>query len=114
MLTPEQVKWILQHNKMKVIYVPSHKMYGYVGMNDQAAKVMHFPWHYGVHTILRDRNVRGIQGTKTDVHETVEEYEMRVYKKPYWSAHDDATMAERLVHDKKLKNYPRKFKEYIY
>jgi len=113
MLTKEQVKWILEHNKMKVIYVPSHKMYGYVGMNQQAARVMHFPWHYG-HKILEDKNLQGLQRDKTKVHETVEEYEMRVYKEPYWPAHHKATQAEHLVHDKTLRAKPCKFKEYIY
>jgi hypothetical protein len=112
MITKEQVKYILQHNKMKVIYVPSSKMYGYVGMNKQAAKVMHFPWHYG-HKILEDKNLQGLQRDKTKVHETVEDWDM-LHGKPYWYSHTDATQAEHLVHEKKLQSKPRKFKEYIY
>lgn len=113
MIKKDLVKNILEKNKMKVLYVPSHKMCGYVGMNDQAAKAMGYPWHHNKHTILVDKNLQGIQRPKTAVHETVEEWEMKHGKK-YWQAHTDATIAERLVHDSKIKSKPRKFKEYIY
>jgi hypothetical protein len=113
MMTADTVKKIMKNNRMRIQYVPTRQMYGYVGMNDQAAHAMGFPWHKGKHCILVDKNLSPLQKQKTALHETVEEYEMRKNGGHYWPAHRKATMAERLVHiDKKSK--PRKFKEYIY
>lgn len=108
-MNPKEVHNILRKNKMKIQEVPARAMYGYVGMNDQAAKTMGFPLHS--HKILIDKNLQGLQKDKTIVHETVEEWEMK-HGKPYWAAHKDATRAEKYVHTHKAK--PKKFKEYIY
>jgi len=108
-MDPKIVKEILRRNRMKIVSVNTKGMYGYVGMNDEAAKAMGFPLHK--HEILVDKNLSPLQRDKTIVHETVEEWEMR-HGKPYWKAHKDASQAEKLVHTHKSK--PKKFKEYIY
>lgn len=112
MITKRIVKNIMEKNKMRVEYVPARAMKGYVGMNDQAARAMGFPWKNGKHCILVDKNLSPLQKRKTALHETIEEWEMKHGKK-YWPAHKDATVAERLVHIDKASK-PRKFKEYIY
>jgi len=112
MITKKIVKKIMEKNKMKIEYVPARAMKGYVGMNNQAAKAMGYPWKNGTHTVLVDKNLSPLQKQKTALHETVEQWEMKHGKK-YWPAHKDATIAEKLVHINK-QNKPRKFKEYIY
>jgi hypothetical protein len=110
MITSIKARDILKNTKTKIVYVPTKGMYGYVGMNDEAAKDMGFPWHNGKHCILIDKNLDPLQKRKTVAHEVIEEYEMRHGKK-YWPAHRDATVAEKFIHGHKK---PRKFKEYIY
>jgi hypothetical protein len=84
------------NSKTKIINKPAKELYGYDGMNKDAAKVMGFPWRYGNQTIIIDENLHGHSRATTKLHELVEKRYMD-QGLTYWSAHKKATAAEKLI-----------------
>lgn len=80
--------------KPKIINVSTKKMYGYDGMNKDAAKVMGYPWKYNKDAIVIDRNLHGHSRATTELHELVEKNYMDKGLS-YWEAHKKATKAEK-------------------
>ena len=80
--------------KFKIINKPAKEMYGYDGMNKDAARVMGFPWKYASNVILIDENLHKHSRATTKLHEVVEKHYMD-NGLSYWAAHKKATLAEK-------------------
>jgi hypothetical protein len=81
---------------IKIINKPTRQMYGFEGMNKDAAKILGYPWKYGATTIIIDKNIHGRERTRTRIHELVEKHYMDKGW-PYWKAHKKATDAEKHI-----------------
>jgi len=80
----------------KVVEGRSKSMYGFIGMNPDAAKRFGMPWHYPNNVILIDETLRGKARLRTEVHEAVEKHYMDKGWS-YWKAHKKATKAEKMI-----------------
>lgn len=82
--------------RIRIINKPSEEMYGFEGMNKDAAIAFGYPWNYSDKTILLDQTIHGRERVRTKIHEIVEKHYMDKGW-PYWKAHKKATQAEKLV-----------------
>jgi hypothetical protein len=85
-----------KQGQIRLIEKPAREMYGYVGMNEDAAKAIGFPWPYGKNDIVIDKTIHGRFRRRTEVHELIEKHFMDKGES-YWKAHKKAQKAEKYV-----------------
>jgi hypothetical protein len=88
----KEIKDFVKLHDIKIVYVHSRELKGYVGMNPEAGKI--FGLRIPRNVIWIDQNLRGRDRIRTIKHEIEEMFLMRQKRLCYWDAHTIALRDE--------------------
>jgi len=100
--------------KTKIDYINKKTKFGFIGMNEEAAKAHNIPWKHKKHpeeTIEIYKHMPKDFRTTTEHHEEIERYLMKSKHEKYHEAHANALRFENLNIPFPTKNIKQKLKE---